>query len=444
MFQILVVDDEPSMVAVITEILKRKDYSIHQVSNGKKALELIKTEPIDLILCDMKMPLLDGVKVLKRAKQIKPRIPFIILTAYASITDAVECMRNGAYDYITKPVNMEELRLMVRRALQHRKLVEENVFLKKQLHDKYSFENIIGKSIPMQRVYEVMEKVAQTDSTILIYGESGTGKELVAQAIHYHSPRRERPFVTINCGGLPESLLESELFGHIRGAFTSAINDKKGLFQVADGGTIFLDEISATSLSIQVKLLRVLQEREIKQVGDTKDISVDVRVIAATNKKLEEEVRESKFREDLYYRLSVIPVDLPPLRDRKDDLPLLVQHFLNKYCQIQKKEQKTLAPGIMDILMGYNWPGNVRELENVIEHAVALGDSMQIFPKDLPPSILENSDSRKGTNSVLLKEAMREKEKDYILKVIKQSGGDKKQAACLLGIDLATLYRKLQ
>ena len=444
MFQILVVDDEPSMVAVITEILKRKDYSIHQVSNGKKALELIKTEPIDLILCDMKMPLLDGVKVLKRAKQIKPRIPFIILTAYASITDAVECMRNGAYDYITKPVNMEELRLMVRRALQHRKLVEENVFLKKQLHDKYSFENIIGKSIPMQRVYEVMEKVAQTDSTILIYGESGTGKELVAQAIHYHSPRRERPFVTINCGGLPESLLESELFGHIRGAFTSAINDKKGLFQVADGGTIFLDEISATSLSIQVKLLRVLQEREIKQVGDTKDISVDVRVIAATNKKLEEEVRESKFREDLYYRLSVIPVALPPLRDRKDDLPLLVQHFLNKYCQIQKKEQKTLAPGIMDILMGYNWPGNVRELENVIEHAVALGDSMQIFPKDLPPSILENSDSRKGTNSVLLKEAMREKEKDYILKVIKQSGGDKKQAACLLGIDLATLYRKLQ
>ena len=444
MFQILVVDDEPSMVAVITEILKRKDYSIHQVSNGKKALELIKTEPIDLILCDMKMPLLDGVKVLKRAKQIKPRIPFIILTAYASITDAVECMRNGAYDYITKPVNMEELRLMVRRALQHRKLVEENVFLKKQLHDKYSFENIIGKSIPMQRVYEVMEKVAQTDSTILIYGESGTGKELVAQAIHYHSPRRERPFVTINCGGLPESLLESELFGHIRGAFTSAINDKKGLFQVADGGTIFLDEISATSLSIQVKLLRVLQEREIKQVGDTKDISVDVRVIAATNKKLEEEVRESKFREDLYYRLSVIPVALPPLRDRKDDLPLLVQHFLNKYCQIQKKGQKTLAPGIMDILMGYNWPGNVRELENVIEHAVALGDSMQIFPKDLPPSILENSDSRKGTNSVLLKEAMREKEKDYILKVIKQSGGDKKQAACLLGIDLATLYRKLQ
>jgi transcriptional regulator with PAS, ATPase and Fis domain len=332
----------------------------------------------------------------------------------------------------------------VERALTHKEIVAENILLKQQLHEKYNFENIVGKSGAMQKVYEMMEKVSQTDSTVLIYGESGTGKELVAKAIHHHSDRKERPFVAINCGGLPEGLLESELFGHVRGAFTGAVSDKVGLFQVADLGTIFLDEISATSSAIQVKLLRVLQEKEIKRVGDTKDIPVDVRVVAATNKLLLEEVKKGTFREDLYYRLSVIPVYLPPLRERTDDIPLLVGHFLLKHSGARKRNFKTLGTGVLDILISYNWPGNVRELENVIERAITLCEGTVILPKDLPDGILKAVGADITTSSMLLKDVINKKEKEYIHAVIEQLKGDKKAAAEKLGIDLATLYRKLQ
>lgn len=444
MYNILVIDDEQSMLDVITEMLKEEKYSVLQATDGSKGLEIIKDKSPDIVICDMKMGAINGLEVLKQAKQTGSRSLFIMITAYGSIEDAVECMKQGSYDYIVKPFKMDELRLLVKRALEYSGLVQQNILLKKELSEKYSFENIIGKSAAMQKVYELMAKVCQADSTVLIYGESGTGKELVAKAIHIHSNRKDNPFVAINCGGLPEGLLESELFGHVKGSFTGAMNDKVGLFQVADGGTIFLDEISATTLTLQAKLLRVLQEREIKRVGDTKDIAVDVRVIAATNRRLDEEVKKGLFREDLYYRLSVIPICLQPLRERKDDIPLLVQHFLDKHSGPEKRNLKTVDPRVIDILSNYDWPGNVRELENVIERAITLSEGTVIVEKDLPENVLNSPDIKEGTESSKLKDIIRQKEKVLIEKVITQVKGDKKAAAELLGIDLATLYRKLQ
>lgn len=442
MHNILIIDDEQSMADVITQMLDKKDYNILQANSGEEGLRIIRDKVLDVVICDMRMTPIDGLEVLRQAKQLKPQVQFIMITAYGSIEDAVECMKEGAYHYIVKPFKMDELRLLVKRAIEHKELLQENILLKRQLHEKYSFENIIGKSAPMQKVYELMEKVASTDSTVLIYGESGTGKELVAKAIHHTSPRRDKPFVAINCGGLPEGILESELFGHVKGSFTGAVSDKVGLFQVADGGTIFLDEISATSPVIQVKLLRVLQEKEIKRVGDTKDIHVDVRVIAATNKDLSIEVKKGVFREDLYYRLSVIPIQLPPLRDRIEDIPLLVQHFLEKHSGPGRQNLKTLGDGVMDILLNYDWPGNVRELENVIERAITLCEGTVIQPKDLPEHILRSG--RGSLISTRLKDIMRQKEREYIRNILAQTNGDKKEAAKILGIDLATLYRKLQ
>lgn len=444
MHNILIIDDEQSMVDVITEMLKKEDYNVFQATSGIQGLEIIKDKAISVIICDMKMSPVDGLEVLKQAKKIGTQAPFIIITAYGSISDAVECMREGAYHYIVKPFKMDELRLLVKRALEHEELLQENILLKKQLQEKYSFENIIGKSSSMQRVYELMEKVIATDSTILIYGESGTGKELVAKAIHHHSPRKDKLFVAINCGGLPEGILESELFGHVKGSFTGATSDKAGLFQAADGGTIFLDEISATSPAIQVKLLRVLQEKEIKKVGDTKDIQVDVRIIAATNKKLDEEVSKGVFRDDLYYRLNVIPLILPPLRERIEDTPLLVQHFLEKHSGPGRANLKILNPGVMDILINYNWPGNVRELENVIERAITLCEGKVILPRDLPENVLKSAGMGRTINPAKLKNIMKQKEREFIKNIIEQAEGDKKEAAKILGIDLATLYRKLQ
>jgi len=444
MQNILIIDDEQSILEVISEMLGEEKYRIFQAKDGEKGLDIIKNNPVDLVLCDMKMSPISGLEVLKRARKEGSQAVFIIMTAYGSIENAVECMRNGAYDYITKPIQIDELRFVIQRALEHKGLMQENILLKKQLQEKYSFENIVGKSNSMQKVYELMEKVSQTDSTVLIYGESGTGKELVAKAIHQHSPRSGKPFVAINCGGLPEGLLESELFGHVKGAFTGAVSDKIGLFQVADTGTIFLDEISATSPIIQVKLLRVLQEKEIKRVGDTRDINVDVRVIAATNKLLEEEIKKGTFREDLYYRLSVIPIYLPPLRERMDDIPLLVQHFLEKHSGAGKRNLKTLEKGVIEILLNYNWPGNVRELENIIERAITLCEGTIITSKDLSDGILKSLALTSGKGSLGLKDVMSQKEKDYIKAIIEEVKGDKKAAAEKLGIDLATLYRKLQ
>jgi len=360
-------------------------------------------------------------------------------------TGAVITFRNltilKELELIAKPFAIGELNEIVKRALENKRIIEKESIYSKDFSAKYSFGNIIGKSRSMQHVYNMIEKVARTDSTVLIYGESGTGKELVARAIHYHSSRKEKPFVAINCGGLPESLLESELFGHVKGSFTGAINDKMGLFQVANGGTIFLDEISATSSAIQVKLLRAIQEKEIKKVGDTKDILVDVRILAATNKKLDEEITQGNFREDLYYRLSVIPIELPLLKDRKEDIPLLIKHFINK-CG-KSGNIKEISQEVMDLFLTYDWPGNVRELENVIERAVTLCEGNKILPSDLPENLLHTLDFDYKSVDATLKEVMKKEEKSYINMVIKKASGDKKAAAKLLGIDLATLYRKL-
>jgi len=443
---ILLIDDEQHILDVISAILEPEGYKVLQASSGEDGLEILRNTSVDVIISDMRMQTISGLEVLKQVKNAGYSAAFIILTAYGSIEDAVECMHGGAYSYIVKPFNKDEIRLLVKRAIEHRELLRENILLKKQLHERFSFDNIVGKSEPMQRVYDLMEKISQTDSTVLIYGESGTGKELVAKALHYHGPRKNRPFVAINCGGLPESLLESELFGHVRGSFTGAISDKVGLFQVADTGTIFLDEISVTSPAIQVKLLRVLQEFEIKKVGDTKDVKVDVRVIAATNRKMDEEVRKGLFREDLFYRLSVIPIFLPPLRERREDIPLLAQHFLEKHrSEASSTQNKTIGPGVMEILMNYSWPGNVRELENVIERAITLSEEDVIQIHDLPENILHRKSTAENIEgSTNLKDIMRSKEREFIRGVLTRAKGDKKAAAEMLGIDLATLYRKLQ
>lgn len=443
MYNILVIDDEQSMLDVITEVLNKKDYNVLQADDGEKGLAILENHRIDVVICDIRMSPINGMDVLKKVKQIDPDIIFIIITAYGSIENAVECMRQGAYEYILKPFKIDELRILVQRALEHKGLTKENILLKRQLQEKYHFKNIIGKSVPMQKVYDLMHRIIQTDSTVLICGESGTGKELVAKAIHYHSHRKNKLFVAINCGGLPESLLESELFGHVKGAFTGAVGDKAGLFQIADKGTIFLDEISATSPVIQVKLLRVLQEKEIKKVGDTKDINVDVRVITATNTQLEEQVKLGNFREDLFYRLNVIPIQLPPLRERREDIPLLVQHFLQKHCKLESNNRKTVSPDTLKILINYGWPGNVRELENVVERAVALCEGSEIMIHDLPERLIECVKSQ-GIISMKIKDVMRQKEKEYILQIIAQNNGNKKETAKILGVDLATLYRKLQ
>ena len=443
MYHILVIDDEQSMRDVISEILSSKDYHVWQAAGGEQGLRILQEHHIDLVICDMKMSPINGMEVLKKAKGLKPEVLFIMITAYGTIENAVECMRQGAHNYILKPFKINELRFLVQRALKYKELQKENISLKEQLREKYKFRNIVGKSPSMQKVYELMEKVARTDSTVLISGASGTGKELVARAIHHQGSRRDKPFIAVNCGGLPESLLESELFGHVRGSFTGAIKDKEGLFQAAAGGTIFLDEISATGSAIQVKLLRVLQEKEIKIVGDTKSVHVDARVIAATNRDLMEEVKEGRFREDLYYRLSVIPVMLPLLWERMEDIPLLTQHFLKKHVVPGKRNQKTISPEALDLLIHYSWPGNVRELENTIERAITLSEGPVILPRDFPDNLISGRQAYSDPQSRCLKDIIREKEREVIKSVLIKANGDKKQAAKILDIDLATLYRKL-
>ena len=443
MYHILVIDDEQSMRDVISEILSSKDYHVWQAAGGEQGLRILQEHHIDLVICDMKMSPINGMEVLKKAKGLKPEVLFIMITAYGTIENAVECMRQGAHNYILKPFKINELRFLVQRALKYKELQKENISLKEQLREKYKFRNIVGKSPSMQKVYELMEKVARTDSTVLISGASGTGKELVARAIHHQGSRRDKPFIAVNCGGLPESLLESELFGHVRGSFTGAIKDKEGLFQAAAGGTIFLDEISATGSAIQVKLLRVLQEKEIKKVGDTKSVYVDARVIAATNRDLMEEVKEGRFREDLYYRLSVIPVMLPLLWERMEDIPLLTQHFLKKHLVPGKRNQKTISPEALELLIHYSWPGNVRELENTIERAITLSEGPVILPRDFPDNLISGQQAYSDPQSLCLKDIIREKEREVIKSVLIKANGDKKQAAKILDIDLATLYRKL-
>jgi DNA-binding NtrC family response regulator len=439
--RVLIVEDEDLMRELLARILAGENYRIQQASSGEEALKFLQEHPVDLILTDLKLKGMNGLQLLSEARALDPEIVVIIMTAYASVETAVEAMRKGAYDYITKPFINDEIRVMLRRALNERHLSQENRHLKRELRERYRFENIIGNSEAMQRVYRLIEKVASISSNVLIVGETGTGKELVARAIHYNSERAERPFIAVNCGALTESLLESELFGHIKGAFTGAITNREGFFRKADKGTLFLDELSEVSPGLQVKLLRAIQEREVIPVGGREPLKFDVRFIAATNRKLEEEVRKGTFREDLFYRINVIAIQLPPLRQRQEDIPLLVHHFLLKYAERLGKASMKMSREAMHVLVNYGWPGNVRELENIMERTVALCESDTIAPADLPEKLTQVKIAIRDLDDYQM--TLEALEEQHIKRVLQRVEGDKVKAAQILGINLSTLYRKL-
>jgi DNA-binding NtrC family response regulator len=438
---ILIVEDDDLMRELMTKILAGEHYHIFQACSGEEALKLLQEQTIDLVLTDLRLTGMNGLQLLTEVRALDQEIVVIVMTAYASVETAVEAMRKGAYDYLTKPFINDEIRVMLRRALNQRHLSRENRHLKRELRERYRFENIVGNSEAMEKVYRLIEKVSGISSNVLIVGETGTGKELVARAIHYNSERSDRPFVAVNCGALTESLLESELFGHVKGAFTGAIANQEGFFRKADKGTLFLDEISEVSHSLQVKLLRTVQEREVIPVGGREPLRFDVRLIAATNRLLEDEVKKGTFREDLFYRINVITIPLPPLRDRKEDVPLLSNHFLQKYAQRLGKPSVKILREAMQALVNYDWPGNVRELENMIERAVALCEEDLIERTDLPDKLtqvkiaIRDLDEYEMTLDAL--------EEQHIKKVLQKVSGDKVKAAQILGINLSTLYRKL-
>ena len=393
---ILVVDDDPSHLTVLKTIIKSWGYTVSSTDDGTHAVESVKERPFDLILMDVRMAQMSGIEALKKIKDYNPAIPILIMTAYSSVDSAVEALKAGAYDYLTKPLDFEVLKLTLERALEHTGLKEENKYLKDKLSADYELKNIIGKSRSMKEMIDMLAMIAPSEATVLITGESGTGKELVAKSIHHNSNRKGHPLIVVNCAALTETLLESELFGHEKGAFTGADKRREGRFMKANRGTIFLDEIGETSPKMQAKLLRVIQEREIQRVGGEETLSVDVRILAATNRNLEADIIEGKFREDLYYRLNVVALNVPPLRDRQDDIPLLAQHFLAKYAEKNRKQVRDFSPLAMDMLLKYEWPGNVRELENTIERAVILLPGEHITEKELPSNITESYSKNRG------------------------------------------------
>jgi len=444
MSDILLVDDEKSVSKTISIFLQKEGYRVEEASNGKEALEKMKTKFFDLVITDLKMKPIDGMEMLRETKRINPMTEVIVMTAFSTVESGVEAMKLGAYDYIQKPFDKDEFVILVAKALERKQLITEVEQLQDELKEKYRFENIVGNSNEMLDMFSLSIKVAPTDSTVLISGESGTGKELIAKAIHLNSRRKNRSFVTINCGALPENLQESELFGHVRGAFTGAIRDKRGLFQEANGGTLFLDEIGETAPSTQVKLLRFLQDGEIRRVGENDPIHVDVRLLAATNQDLEKSIEEGRFREDLYYRLNVIPLLMPPLRKRRDDIPLLVNYFLDKNVSQKKKKIELVSPEAMKVLSGYHWPGNVRELENVMERAVILTNRNVIMPEDLPESIQKGQSGRSKPEANIGDRTLEELEEYYILKALEKYSWNQKQVSEVLGISTTTLWRKLK
>jgi two-component system response regulator AtoC len=487
MAKVLIADDEATMVQMVTELLRAEGHEVFPFTQGSVALDAVESIAPELVITDLYLDKTkaQGLEILNRARSLTPPALVIVITGFGTIETAVEAMKKGAYDYLEKPFKLDELKLCVERALSYSEAISENVYLRKQLKKKYQFSQIIGNASAMQDVFRMIERVADTESTVLLLGESGTGKELVAKALHFNSRRQFAPFVPVNCSALPENLLESELFGHRRGAFTGAINDKKGLFQEADGGTILLDEVGSMSPLLQSRLLRVLQEREVRRVGDNVPIYVNVRVVAATNEALESRVKAGTFREDLYYRLNVIPIQLPPLRERRDDIPLLVAHFLRDKVHAHSGQPFQVTRQAMDALAAHNWPGNVRELENAIERACALSERNLLHTADLPPALRryapgESSDTVflipepgetapfctptlrtaspepaptvPGEREIApppasslgsLKSFLRQQEVTYLNRALAQSAGDKEKAADLLGISLATLYRKL-
>jgi len=447
--RILVVDDERSMRELLAIVLRREGYEVLLAENGRSAIQTLEKEPVDILISDIKMPDLSGVDVLRAAKQIDQDILGIMMTAFASTETAVEAMRLGACDYLSKPFDVDLLRMKVREKIESRQLRQENVLLKRTLGLAHQFANIIGRSEAILDVFKMIETVARTNSTILLTGESGTGKGLVAQAIHYHSLRRDRPHVAVNCGALPEALLESELFGHMRGAFTGADTNKKGLLEVADKGTVFLDEIGEMNAVMQVKLLRVLQERKFRRVGGVEEMQADIRIITATNQDLPKLVAEGRFREDLFYRINVIGIHLPPLRERREDVPLLAEHFLSKYSEQMGKAISGVSHEAMDVLQRYDWPGNIRELENTIERAVALESTPTILVDSLPRSVTgatgaageqvravaaAQSEGALPASGFDLEAHVQQIERGYLAEALKRAGGVQVKAAELLGM----------
>lgn len=448
--KILVVDDEKSMCDFLEIMLQKEGYEVTSTTSGEKALELLDDNLYSMVLTDVRMPGVDGFEVLRKTKEASPDTVVIMITAYGSPEGAVTAIKEGAYDYVTKPFRVEEVKLTIKKSLERSSLIKENIRLRQAVEERYKFWNLIGKSPKMQRVYELVEKVSQTKANVLITGESGTGKELVAKAVHYNSARKDRSFVTLNCGAIPENLLESELFGHMKGSFTGAIANKRGLLEMAESGTLFMDEIGELPLPLQVKLLRVIQEREFKRVGGTEDIKVDVRIISASNQDLQQKVALGGFREDLFYRLNVIQIKIPPLRERKEDIPLLVNHFVRKYSADTGKEIEGVSPEALELLLGYDFPGNVRELENIIERSITLETSPTIaerhirsylnermISKSIPPS-LEIPEEGMDLNKVV-----EDLEKAFILKALEHTGGVKKKAAEILGMNFRAMRYKL-
>jgi DNA-binding NtrC family response regulator len=442
--RILVVEDDPNHGAMCARLLERKGYKARAITSGREALlVLAQSGEIDLVLADLQMPGMDGIELLSAVKGKYPHIEFIVMTGYGTVKTAVEAMQLGASHYIQKPLDHEELNLLIQRAIEKKKLEEKVDRLTAELQGKYSFENVIGKSAVMQTVHEKMSAACGNRATVLITGESGTGKELVARGIHYNTFKHDAPFVAVNCGALPKDLIESELFGYKKGAFTGAIGDSEGLFSAANGGTIFLDEIMEMSPELQVKLMRVLQERTIRHLGDTREIAIDVRVIAATNKPVRESLDSGAVRKDLYYRLSVITIHIPPLRERSEDVALLAEHFFRKHEKSYHKTVTSIEPDAMDALMKYSWPGNVRELENLVEMLLAYSKSSVVRFSDLPERIVESSAPVKpgalGDQVYTLKEA----ERQLIINALAKSKGNKSLAAHMLGISRKSLYKKL-
>ncbi len=440
---ILIIDDEKSLVDLLAVVFKKEGYKVRTSLSATGALDLLEKESFDLVITDIKMPQRNGMDILKAVKERSPEVPVIMITAYGSIKQAVDALKAGALDYVVKPFDVEELKIIAARGLEKSRLKEENILLKRDLRDKYSFEKMIGKSRTMQEIYLLIEKVAATDSTVLITGESGTGKEMAARAIHALSPRRDGQFVSINCAALPENLLESELFGHTKGSFTGAIAEKKGMFEAAERGTLFLDEVGEMSPWTQVKLLRALQERTVRRVGGTEEIPVDVRIVAATNQDLKKRIQDGKFREELFYRLNVISFEMPPLRKRVEDIQLLVSHFLLKYCQKLGKPMKRLTPEVFGLFEAYSWPGNIRELENVIERIVAIEDRETVTAGCLPQEILVPA--RKEETKILFQPGFNlstfvdDLTKKFVNQALLVTGGSLRQAAPLLGLSYRTL-----
>jgi DNA-binding NtrC family response regulator len=435
--RVLVVDDEPMVCLALTNWLEEENYFAQAVEDGPQAIKAVRGENWDIVLLDLRMPGMDGLEVLKKVKEIAPQTVVIMMTAYASIPGAVQAMKEGAYDYIVKPLDVDQLTLMLKRIVEHQQLITENILLRKRLTEQYEFEDIIGRSEAMQEVFSMIKAVTDTNATVLITGETGTGKELVARAIHSNSSQRYGPFVATSCGALPETLLESELFGYEKGAFTGADRTKKGRFELANGGTLFLDEVGDISMKTQIKLLRVLQEKSFSRLGGTGQIKVDVRLISATNRDLVAAIEEGSFRSDLYYRLNVVSIQLPPLRERKDDVPLLAVHFINKYNVEFNKKFDRVDRKAMDFMMDYHWPGNVRELENVIERALVIDHGPEVQVKHLPFCNVESPLTEEP-------QSLQEVERIHIEKMLQKNDWNIAKTARLLNIDRSTLHKKIK